>query len=207
MGTAAGDRSRRIGRSSVSLSTLGETTQNQVHRHSSAEQRQIECRLIIAGHTGGDVVMAAAAAAQQLRRSMREPPPPREPQRHAGRSVRRGGSFASGAANPSVSSARRPHKLGWNAKKDAARKEKLAAKKIKKVSPVKRKPRASRCSAAPLPLIHCSPARAGVAQVPGRWQGVSGADVDLLIVPLSASARVTAGVGGVTWRSGRLTQG
>ena len=60
---------------------------------------------------------------------------------------------------------------------------------------------------APLPLIHCSPARAGVAQVPGRWQGVSGADVDLLIVPLSASARVTAGVGGVTWRSGRLTQG
>ena len=151
--------------------------------------------------------MAAAAAAQQLRRSMREPPPPREPQRHAGRSVPRGGSFASGAANPSVSSARRPHKLGWNAKKDAARKEKLAAKKIKKVSPVKRKPRASRCSAAPLPLIHCSPARAGVAQVPGRWQGVSGADVDLMIVPLSASARVTAGVGGVTWRSGRLTQG
>ena len=67
--------------------------------------------------------------------------------------------------------------------------------------------RSSRCSAAPLPLIHCSPARAGVAQVPGRWQGVSGADVDLLIVPLSASARVTAGVGGVTWRSGRLTQG
>ena len=60
---------------------------------------------------------------------------------------------------------------------------------------------------APLPLIHCSPARAGVAQVPGRWQGVSGADVDLLIVPLSASARVTAGVGGVTWRSGRLTWG
>ena len=43
-------------------------------------------------------------------------------------------------------------------------------------------------------------------RVPGRWQGVSGADVDLLIVPLSASARVTAGVGGVTWRSGRLTQ-
>ena len=88
--------------------------------------------------------------------------------------------------------------------KDAARKEKLAAKKIKKVSPVKRKPRASRCSAAPLPLIHCSPARAGVAQLPGRWQGVSGADVDLLIVLLSASARVTVGVGGVTWRSGWL---
>ena len=60
---------------------------------------------------------------------------------------------------------------------------------------------------APLPLIHCSPARAGVAQLPGRWQGVLGADVDLLIVPLSASARVTAGVGGVTWRSGRLTWG
>jgi hypothetical protein len=45
-----------------------------------------------------------------------------------------------------------------------------------------------------------SPALAGVAQLPGRWQGVSGADVDLLIVPLSASARVTVGVGGVTWR-------
>ena len=60
---------------------------------------------------------------------------------------------------------------------------------------------------APLPLIHCSPARAGFAQLPGRWQRISGAGVDLLIVPLSASARVTAGVGGVTWRSGRLTWG
>ena len=55
-----------------------------------------------------------------------------------------------------------------------------------------------------LPLTRCSCARAGARQLPGRWRGVSGVDVDLLIAPLPAGVRVTAGLGGVTWRSRRL---
>ena len=64
--------------------------------------------------------------------------------------------------------------------------------------------RSSRRCSAPLPLTRCSCARAGARQLPGRWRGVSGVDVDLLIAPLPAGVRVTAGLGGVTWRSRRL---
>jgi hypothetical protein len=56
-------------------------------------------------------------------------------------------------------------------------------------------------AAASHPLLVCACRRETAA----RWRGVSGVDVDLLIVPLPAGVRATAGLGGVTWRSRRLS--
>jgi hypothetical protein len=40
-------------------------------------------------------------------------------------------------------------------------------------------PRSSRRCSAPLPLTHCSCARAGARQLPGRWQGYSGVNIGM----------------------------
>jgi len=43
--------------------------------------------------------------------------------------------------------------------------------------------------------------RAGVLQLPGQQQGVSGVDISLVVASLPASARATTRLGGMTWRS------
>ena len=43
--------------------------------------------------------------------------------------------------------------------------------------------------------------RAGVLQLPGQQQGVSGIDISLAVASLPASARATARLDGMTWRS------